>query len=165
MSAYQQVRVQKSTAADLEQLGTKRKFWYRDDEGKRLLFKAEERGTGEDWAEKIACELAALLGIPHVHYELALEFEGDSETHPGVVCETCAPRPKWLVLGNQLLKAYDQSYPLEQHRNYKFSQHTVQAVVDALRNLDAPSDEWQSSCNLPEKINTCLLYTSPSPRD
>lgn len=40
VNSYQQVRVQKSTAADLEQLGTKRKFWYRDDEGKRLLFKA-----------------------------------------------------------------------------------------------------------------------------
>jgi hypothetical protein len=55
----------------VEQLGTKTKFWYRDAQGVLTLFKAEERGTGEDWAEKIACELAELLGIPHVHYELA----------------------------------------------------------------------------------------------
>ena len=33
-----------------EQLGTKTKLWFKNDAGRRLLFKAEERGTGEDWA-------------------------------------------------------------------------------------------------------------------
>ena len=48
----------------MEELGTKPKFWFRGDAGltqlfggvDRLLFKADVRKTGEDWAEKIACE-------------------------------------------------------------------------------------------------------------
>jgi hypothetical protein len=60
------VPVDPAKAESLEQLGTKRKFWFTDDQGRRVLFKAEERGTGEDWAEKLACELAGLLGLPHV---------------------------------------------------------------------------------------------------
>lgn len=41
-----------------------------------MLFKAEDRGTGEDWAEVVACHLCALLGLPHVEYELAAEYDG-----------------------------------------------------------------------------------------
>jgi hypothetical protein len=116
-------------AESLEPLGTKPKFWYRDG-GRRLLFKAEERGTGEDWAEKIACELCALLGLPHVHYELA------TDTHreiPGVICETCAPPPLVMGLGNQMLQALDPDYP--EGRKYKVRQHTVEAVAQILRLL------------------------------
>ncbi len=53
------IEVDRESADDLEQLGTKRKFWFRHfpDEAIRWLFKVEERETGEDWAEKIACEL------------------------------------------------------------------------------------------------------------
>jgi len=40
-------RVQREAAESLEQLGSKRRFWLTDD-GRRVLFKAEERGTGED---------------------------------------------------------------------------------------------------------------------
>lgn len=96
------VTVNSSKAEAIEPLGTKRKFWYTD-RGRRLLFKAEERGTGEDWAEKIACELAGLLKLPHVHYELAM-IDGIT---PGVICENCAPAPSSLVLGN--LIRYDIS--------------------------------------------------------
>ena len=66
------IEVKAEDAESIEQLGTKSKFWYRDG-NKRMLFKAEDRGTGEDWAEKIACELCALLGLPHVHYEMAFD--------------------------------------------------------------------------------------------
>jgi hypothetical protein len=55
---FQTIRVDRSAAEAMEWLGTKRKFWF-SRAGVRWLFKAEERGTGEDWAEKIACELAA----------------------------------------------------------------------------------------------------------
>ena len=82
---FQQVLVDRKIATDIEQLGTKRKFWSRNEVGKRQLFKAEERETGEDWAEKIACELANMLEIPHIHYELAEEIDGANRT-PGVVC-------------------------------------------------------------------------------
>jgi len=75
------VQVDSQHAVTSEQLGTKRKFWFRDQQNRHMLFKAEERGTGEDWAEKIACELCKELALPHVHYDLAV-----SDDVPGVVC-------------------------------------------------------------------------------
>lgn len=60
-------------ASDLEQLGTKEKFWFSmDTEPKLWLFKFSRAGTGEHWSEKCAAELCHLLGIPHAEYELAL---------------------------------------------------------------------------------------------
>lgn len=134
-------------AEAIEQLGTKRKFWY-SDQGKRILFKAEERGTGEDWAEKIACELARHLGLPHVHYELA---EESGTKTPGVVCETCAPPPWALVLGNQLLLARDPNYPAD-GRKYQVREHTVDAVVETLGSLQLPPAPWNAL--LPQGIGT-----------
>lgn len=133
-----------------EPLGTKRKFWYRDGE-RRMLFKAEERGTGEDWAEKIACELSGLLGLPHVHYELAEEL---GTRKPGVVCESCAPPPTVLFLGNQLLFAMDPSYPLVDVRRYKVKAHTVDAVSEALGLLQPPPEPWMTGA--PEGIASAL---------
>ncbi|MCQ5056911.1 hypothetical protein NE606_19990, partial [Agathobaculum butyriciproducens] len=63
-------------------MGTKRKFWF-SEEGTRHLFKAEERGTGEDWAEKLACELGRRLGLPHVEYDLAEEYDRTVYLQPG----------------------------------------------------------------------------------
>jgi hypothetical protein len=130
-------RVDRDRAEAVEPLGTKPKFWFRDG-NTRLLFKAEERGTGEDWAEKIACHLCGLIGLPHVHYDLAEEYCDSQYVRPGVVCETCAPPPVSLVLGNQLLLERDPAYPTEESRKYKVRQHTVQAVVDVLRMLEPP---------------------------
>ena len=48
-----------------EQLGTKRKIWYQDDDGKFLLFEEGRPGTGENRAEKLASELCELIGLPH----------------------------------------------------------------------------------------------------
>lgn len=57
-------------------MGTKEKFWYRDpDDDVDWLFKHPRENTGEHWAEKIAAEVAELLGVPHATVELA-EFEG-----------------------------------------------------------------------------------------
>lgn len=64
-SRYPIVEVDRDWALDVEQLGAKRKFWYRHGgatKGDKWLFKADERvagnqdrvGTGEDWAEKVA---------------------------------------------------------------------------------------------------------------
>lgn len=144
------VGVDARQAEALEQLGAKRKFWYRDD-SRRMLFKAEERGTGDDWAEKVACELCSLLGLPHVHYELAEDIQG---TWPGVVCENCAPPPTTLVLGNQLLQARDPDYPAETERKYKVRQHTVDVVAAVLEMLQLPPARWLQG--LPEDIDTAL---------
>lgn len=128
-------------AENIEYLGTKRKFWFTTD-GQRFLFKAEERGTGEDWAEKVVCELAQQLGIPHVHYELAHEYEGETAIQPGVVCPTFVPRPQILVLGNQLLVIRDPAYPADEDRKYGIREYTVEVVADIARRLKPPAEEW-----------------------
>ncbi|MBU6399486.1 MAG: hypothetical protein KGS61_04145 [Verrucomicrobia bacterium] len=125
-------------AEDIEYLGTKRKFWFTL-EGRRYLFKAEERGTGEDWAEKVVCKLARLLGMPHVEYDLAHEFEGQTPIQPGVICPSFAPRPLALVLGNQLLLRRD---PAEADRKYGIREYTVDAVAEVVAGLNPPMPEW-----------------------
>ena len=47
-----------------EQQGTKTKYWLRMD-NRPYLFKIGRANTGENWAEKVACELCTLLGLPH----------------------------------------------------------------------------------------------------
>lgn len=144
------IKVDPQKAEALEPLGTKRKFWYSDNRG-RILFKAEERGTGEDWAEKIACELAQLLGLPHVHYELAEELQSKT---PGVICENCAPPPWTLVLGNQLLLTRDPNYPAADGRKYKVREHTVDGVAEIISGLQLPPAPWTGL--LPQGIKTAL---------
>jgi hypothetical protein len=144
------IRVDSRVSEGLEQLGTKRKFWYHDDK-RRMLFKAEERGTGEDWAEKIGCELAGLLGLPHVHYVLAVEMGSEK---PGVVCESCATGYMGLPLGNQLMLERDASYPADQGNRYKVKQHTVDAVAQIIATLQPVPASWAG--NLPNDVRSAL---------
>ncbi len=60
-------------ASNSEPMGTKPKFWFFHDELGQCLFKEARPDTGEDWSEKIASELCAQLGLPHAHYELAIQ--------------------------------------------------------------------------------------------
>ncbi|NOZ38858.1 MAG: phosphatidylinositol kinase [Planctomycetes bacterium] len=150
---YKIHRVDPSLFEAVETLGAKRKSWFRQD-NKRVLFKAETRGTGEDWAEKIACELCRLLGLPHVHYELAHEYDGKTARGPGVICDSCASGNRWLMLGNQLLLTIDSDYPAHGEKNYKVSQHTVGAVVDAIDFVTMPTDEWMQ--DMPFEANSAL---------
>lgn len=50
--------------------------WMVDDVGTRWLFKPAavrgDRRQGEDWAEKIAAELARLIGLPAAFVEIAV---------------------------------------------------------------------------------------------
>lgn len=142
------VQVSSQHVESLEPLGTKRKFWF-EREGKRLLFKAEERGLGEDWAEKVACELCRLLGLPHVHYELARDTHAQV---PGVVCETCAPAPVELKMGNELLVAKDPQYP--ESKRFKVRQYTVDTVAGVIADLKPPPRPWADG--LPPGIESPL---------
>src|SRR6266568_7480059 len=60
----------------IEQLGSKPKFWFRiEGDAQPWLFKFTREHTGEDWSEKIASEVAVVLGVPAAKVELA-EFMG-----------------------------------------------------------------------------------------
>ena len=74
----------------IEQMGSKPKFWFRrPDDGQQWLFKFSREGTGEDWAEKIAAEIAGMLDISAPGVELAV-FDGRRER-----CQ--APRDRYLA--------------------------------------------------------------------
>lgn len=145
--------IDRSAAEAMEWMGTKRKFWFSQGDEK-WLFKAEERGTGEDWAEKIAAEIASRMGIPHVPYDLAEEYEGKTYLQPGVICPHFAPKPLELKLGNQLLWSRDASYPKDNLQKYKVKAHTVDAVAICVGELAPPSPQWLT--HLPAGITTAL---------
>lgn len=95
-----------------EALGTKSKFWLNNKHGKSILFKSntclDKQGNeierpGEDWAEKIACEIAAELGIPHAHYELAIH-----NGQIGVITENFVADGSNMMLGNFLLSRFSE---------------------------------------------------------
>jgi hypothetical protein len=110
-----------------EQLGTKPKFWFTDStSARRLLFKEARGGTGEDWAEKVAAELCALLGLPHGSYDLATWRQ-----RRGVVTQMFVPDGGRLILGNELLGRFVPGY--EGEKTYEQRQHTVRVVMTVLR--------------------------------
>ncbi len=151
MSTFSIRRVDRNCAKAVETLGSKPKFWFNEGD-KRLLFKAEDRGTGEDWAEVASCHLCGLLGLPHVEYELGAEYDGQTYRRPGVVCANMAPPPVSLALGNQLLLALDPDYPASQR--FKVRQHTVEAVAEIVNVLAPPRAPWMEG--VPKDIETAL---------
>ena len=97
---FQIIPISDDAAFDIEQLGTRSKFWFFKD-GKPHLFKVGRPGTGENWSEKIACELCELLKIPHASYELAVWRD-----IKGVLSPSFVPEGGRLVLGNELLSKF-----------------------------------------------------------
>ncbi|MEO8615493.1 MAG: HipA domain-containing protein [Luteolibacter sp.] len=146
-------QIDRLQAENIEYLGTKRKFWFTLD-GERYLFKAEERGTGEDWAEKVVCELAEVLGIPHVEYHLAHESEGGKPIQPGVICPRFVSRPQSFEMANQLLVQRDPNYPADEQAKYHVKNYSVAAVAAVMADLGPPADEWMTG--VPEGIQTAL---------
>ncbi len=144
-------RVDRSRAQSVEPLGTKPKFWFRD-QGQRMLFKADDRETGEDWAEVVASQLCTLLGLPHVEYELAVEVDDEVDLRPGVVCANMARKPIVLVLGNELLLEIDPGYPSRQR--FRVRQHTIAAVCDIVAKLAIPPEAWMR--NAPSQVKSAL---------
>ena len=71
---YPITEVKRESVRESEDMGSKDKFWYlhpTEEEG-YWLFKYPRCNTGEHWAEKIAAEVADLLGISHARVELAI---------------------------------------------------------------------------------------------
>lgn len=98
-----------------EPMGTKAKDWrLSPDDGQPWLLKFNRKDNrtgifaGEDWSEKIAAELAELLGIPHAIVELA-----SVNSLPGVIVKDFVSdrTKKKLTHGNELLAATISAYP------------------------------------------------------
>jgi hypothetical protein len=109
-------------------MGSKLKFWYVDPGDQNLwLFKYARKNTGEDWAEKIASEIGALLCLPHARVELAT-----CQQNRGIISLDFTDRRKRgeFVPGNELLVEIDRSYPQKEY--YRVSQHTVGNIICAI---------------------------------
>jgi hypothetical protein len=119
------------TPENREPLGSKKKLWFRDPSAAvpRVLFKYNRPNTGEDWSEKIASELARLLGLPHAAVELASFAD---ERGAALVDFTDNERFA-LVHGNEILESLDSSYPKQ--RRYGSKSHTVASVLSALEHF------------------------------
>lgn len=118
-----------SDVQDLEQLGTKEKFWFTTKTGKQL-FKFSRSGTGEHWSEKIAEQLCLRLGIPCARYELAT-----SDGRMGVITPNLVPEGFDMEMGNVLLHQLDSGYPAPvgtDEKRVRTSEHTVSCVLGCL---------------------------------
>jgi hypothetical protein len=114
---------------DIEQLGSKPKFWFRRGE-ERWLFKEARQNTGEHWAEKIAAEVAHLLGILAADVELAT-FGGKhgSATRSFVNLSLGSA----LIHGNELLAGLVAGYRRE--NRFKQSEHTLGNIIRAVSRI------------------------------
>ena len=141
------------SAESAEPLGTKYKFWYRDPDFGLTLFKEGRPGTGENWSERIACELAELLRMPHASYEFATY-----EERRGVVSRSLVDSSARIVHGNELLASLVTDY-VRQGSRYRNPNHTLRRVLAYLRGsadvLRAPYG-WNQSRS--EHIQTPLDF-------
>lgn len=133
---YEIIQVPDDAADQIEAMGTKPKFWFRHATLGRCLYKQSRAGTGEDWAEKVASELAALLELPHATFELAA-WRGIS----GTISPSFIGPGQRLVHGNELLFMTDPDYPAPMDgspRFYRVTEHTLDAVEAALSKVSVP---------------------------
>lgn len=113
----------------LEQMGSKEKFWYHDQsDNKNKLFKVGRPGTGENWAEKVASEIAQTIEIPCALYDFALWGNKQGVTSPIFV-----PKNGTLVHGNEVLGKVIRGYP--EKITYHTREYRISSVVGILQLL------------------------------
>lgn len=116
---YRIVEVKPEWIVNPEEMGTKTKFWYRDPVQQiNWLFKHPRPNTGEHWAEKIAAEVASVIGIEHAKVELAR-----LKNKRGSVTESFATVGRTLHHGNQMLEVTVEGY--DPDRRFHQSHHTL----------------------------------------
>ena len=125
--------IRQASVHSLEQLGAKQKFWISSDheDVPDSLYKIGRTGTGENWSEKVSCELCNLLGIPHAHYDFAKL--GDTK---GVITKSFVPDFARLVHGNEMLSKAIPGYDTE--KRFKQKSHYVRAIAKVLKKVELP---------------------------
>lgn len=134
-SEFPIIEIDADWTLDDEPMGSKDKFWLErpDDSVLPWLFKYSRanRGeaTGEHWAEKIASELAELIGLPHGRVELARY-----NNQWGALCrmfDELEDHTIELVHGNELLAGALPEYDPDQR--FGQAQHTLDNIFRAIR--------------------------------
>jgi hypothetical protein len=123
---FKVTKVEPEWVLEPEALGTKEKFWYRrTNKSRRWLFKYPQANTGQHWAEKIAAEIAYLMGIRHARVELGV-FEGER----GSMTESFVRGGGQLWHGNQILAGTLFGYDSESR--FRHSKHSLENIFQAL---------------------------------
>ena len=108
-----------------ERLGSKSKFWFRRENGTRCLFKFPRHDFGEHWAEKVAAEIGALIGIRCAEVQLA-RYDG----HLGSMCVGFA-EPEWLrIHGNEIMAEVIPGY--RGNRTVGSGDHNIRNILLAV---------------------------------
>ncbi|HHF2898719.1 TPA: HipA domain-containing protein [Vibrio alginolyticus] len=147
---------------DFEDMGTKSKFWYTDpSDKKQYLFKSthteDKNGApvircGEDWAEKISCELAEALGIPHAQYDLA-SHNGEMGTRS----LNFSVKGDKLYFGNHLLERVEQSQKLEPKTGQK-SQEVSRVALVMEKVVVKPPRTWENTTSIKSALDVFIGY-------
>lgn len=128
MEHYEIIHLLSDSPEVIEQLGSKRKFWFRmPGDEQPWLFKYTRDNTGEDWSEKIASEVAHLLEIPAAKVELAMFMENRG----------CASRSFVhtkqgfdLIHGSEVLAGRVLGY--EKSKQWHQSNHCINNIIAAV---------------------------------
>lgn len=119
------------SGSEVEQLGSKPKFWF-SYEKEKWLFKEVRKNTGEDWSEKLASEIAKLMGLTTHHTELAV-WDGKR----GCAVRSFLSPGFSLVHGNELLGGLLSGYDSEKIHGQ--ADHTVENIVHVLEKIFSSS--------------------------
>ena len=139
---YPIVTVEPEWVINFEEMGSKEKFWYsKPDEKTNWLFKHPRPNTGEHWAEKIAAEIASVIGIRHAKVELA-KFHDER----GSVTESFARGGRVLHHGNQMLEVAIDGYNPE--KKFHQSHHTLENIWKVLDIVFVKSNSFIKSESL-----------------
>lgn len=109
----------------IEDMGSKPKFWFRYQD-EMWLFKQARANTGEHWAEKVASEIAELLGLPTHRVEIST-YEGQV----GCAVRSFLKSAQTLVHGNELMAGVIEGYDKFKHRGQ--SDHNFGNIVTTLQ--------------------------------
>lgn len=112
-----------------EHLGSKKKFWVLRDGAWWLYKQARPSAPGEAWAERIAAEIASLLGISHAVVELANEAMDGL----GTISRSFMPPDGRLDHGNDILNTVIPGY--DRPGRMWVPEHNIANIVNAIRNL------------------------------
>lgn len=112
-----------------EALGTKEKFWLEKD-GVRFLFKEARSNTGEDWSEKLAGEIAGLIGISAAKVELSI-CDGKRGTLSQSFIDLSIGED--LIHGNEILAGQVLGYNPSQ--KFGQSDHTLDNIYSAISEI------------------------------
>lgn len=136
---YPVVEVKATWIDKSEEMGTKEKYWYLNPRsGDWWLFKMPRSGTGEHWAEKIASEVANLLGIDHATTELAT-YQGKRGSVSGSFVRT----RQLLTHGNELLARTVNGY--DGKKKFKQTDHTVDNIWKVVENAFERSEQTRQA--------------------